>query len=269
MSAVATTVGNASTDRDGSETPAHRFRLALLNGFELTRGGDPIPLSSGSQHLLAYLAVNDRLIRRAHIAGMLWADVSDVRAAGNLRSALWRLRMAGLDLVGAHGNCLRLSALVTVDIREASRLIKVVQDPAADPSVICLEEFAFGAELLPGWYQDWVVLERERQRQICLHLLESLCETWTRAGHYEKAVMAGLAAVASEPLRESAHRALIGAHLAEGNLAEAARQYEIYRTVLFEELRLEPSAGLTSLLQGYDLQGIQRSGPDSGASPLH
>ena len=88
---VATSIRAA--ERSGVKPPAERrFRLALLNGFELTRDGIAIPLSSGPQHLLAYLAVNDRSLRRVHIAGMLWADVCDERAAGNLRSVLWRMR---------------------------------------------------------------------------------------------------------------------------------------------------------------------------------
>ncbi len=240
-----------AADWEGVKPPGDRlFRLTLLNGFELTRDGVAIPLSSGPQHLLAYLAVNDRSLRRVHIAGILWGDVSDDRAAGNLRSALWRMRIGGLDLVGIEGDCLRLSPLVDVDVREAARLARVVLDPTADVSARDLEESQFAGELLPGWYDDWVVLERERQRQICLHLLEGLCEAWTRTGQYEKAVVAGLAAVAGEPLRESAHRALIRAHLAEGNLAEAIRQYEFYRNVLRKELQLEPSTRLTGLMEG-------------------
>ena len=61
------------------------------------------------------------------------------------------------------------------------------------------------------------------------------------------AVEAGLAAVAAEPLRESAHRALIAAHLAEGNRSEAMRQFEFYRMLLGKELGLEPSAMMASL----------------------
>ena len=151
--------------------------------------------------------------------------------------------------MGAEGDCLRLSPHVDVDVRKTARLTRLIRDRATDVSALDLEECQFVGELLPGWYEDWVVLERERQRQICLHLLEGLCETWTMAGQYEKAVVAGLAAVAGEPLRESAHRALISAHLAEGNLAEAIRQYGRYRNVLWDELQLEPSARITALVE--------------------
>ncbi len=226
-----------------------RFQLGLLAGFELTRDGLSIPLSTGPQHLLAYLALSERLLRRVHVAGVLWADVSDERAAGNLRSALWRLRLAGLDLVEVKRGCLSLSPDVAVDVREVSRLAKFVLDPGTDVTTLGLEELVAG-ELLPDWYDDWVVLERERQHQICLHLFEGLCQRWTKVGHYEKAVMAGLAAVAGEPLRESAQRALIGAYLAEGNSVEAVRQYRLYCSLLREELSLAPSAQMTGLLSG-------------------
>jgi DNA-binding SARP family transcriptional activator len=61
-------------------------------------------------------------------------------------------------------------------------------------------------------------------------------------------VQVGLAAVAAEPLRESAHRLLIQGHLAEGNLAEAVRQYDFYRTLLSRELGIEPSPTIKRLV---------------------
>ena len=248
MLAIAAYDGQTLAEREGKGLPAPPFRLALLSGFELSCRGVAIRLPQAPQHLLAYLALNERSRRRVHVAGTLWTDVSDRRAAGNLRSALWRLRLAGLDVVGVERDYLSLSPNVAVDIRDSDRAAKLVLDPGADVSELSLEEFPVAGELLPGWYDDWVILERERQRQISLHVLEALCERWTAAGHYEKAVMAGLAAVASEPLRESAQRALIKAYLAEGNSIEAIRQYGRFRAVLRRELRLEPTAQMTSLL---------------------
>lgn len=245
-------MGRRGLAKHGGRRPplVRRLRLALLKGFELTSDGVAIPLSSGPQHLLAYLALNVHSMRRVHVAGMLWTDVSDERAAGNLRSALWRLRLTGLDLVGAERDCLRLAPHVAVDVRELNHLATHLLNPAADVPALALEDLRFAGELLPGWCDEWVLIERERQRQICLHLLEGLCERWTKARHYDKAVMAGLAAVEGEPLRESAHRALISAYLAEGNPVEAVRQYRLYGNILREELGLEPSAQMTGLLSG-------------------
>jgi len=103
-------------------------------------------------------------------------------------------------------------------------------------------------DLLPDWYDDWVLVERERYNQLRLHAIEALCHHLTAAGHHAEAIDAGLAAVRAEPLRESAHQVLIRAHLAEGNRWEAVRQYERCRRLLLDELGVEPSRALQALL---------------------
>lgn len=225
-------------------------RLALWKGFELTRNGVQVSLSKGAQHLLAFLALKKRAVRRAHLAGTLWGDVPDGRAAGNLRSAIWRLRQNGTELVRASSGHVSLSPQIAVDIDDLERIACLVADPSANLGDVTLEAIPVGGELLPGWDQEWVLLERERHRQILLHVLDGLCERWTSEGHYAKAIRAGLAAVGGEPLRETSRRALIGAFLAEGNPTEAIRQLDDYRRRLKVELDLEPSPRITALLDG-------------------
>lgn len=81
-----------------------------------------------------------------------------------------------------------------------------------------------------------MIVERERLRQLCLHSLEALSERLLELGRYGDAMEAGLNAVRAEPLRESAHRAVISVHLREGNFGEALRQYRRYERLLWEEL---------------------------------
>lgn len=219
-----------------------------MKGFDLLSAGMPVPLSGGAQHLLAYLALQDRFLPRAYMAGVLWSDVTDSRAGGNLRSALWRLRQPGLELVETIHNCVRLAPQVAVDVREVNAIAKLLMRSAEVVEDADLERVAFAGDLLPGWYDDWIILERERHRQMAMHALEILCERWTAAKHFAKAVLAGLEAVAGEPLRESAYRVLIKAHLAEGNFAEAVRQYDAYRQALRSELNLDPSTQITELM---------------------
>jgi len=230
--------------------PAAAVRLALLRGFELTRNGACVPVSSGLQHLLAYLALHRRALRRTHVAGILWDDVTDQRAAGNLRSALWRIKHLDADLVESADGRLSLAAGVAVDIWEAEQIARQALDPSTDAAALHLDDLPITGELLPGWDQEWVLLERERQRQIGLHVLDALCQRWTRMGQYEKAIRAGLAAIATEPLHESSHRALIGAFLAEGNPAEAIRRYRQFRESLRSELHIEPSARISEMVAG-------------------
>jgi DNA-binding SARP family transcriptional activator len=96
-------------------------------------------------------------------------------------------------------------------------------------------------DLLPGFYDDWALMERERVRQRILHALEALSEKLAAAGRFADAIEAAMLATSAEPLRESAQRALIKAHAAEGNMTEARRSYRAYHDLLHRELGVAPS----------------------------
>ena len=103
-------------------------------------------------------------------------------------------------------------------------------------------------DLLPDWYEDWVLLERERLRQVRLHGLEALCLRLANLGRHVAAIEAGLAAISADPLRESAQRALISAHLLEGNVSEAVRQYDVFVALLDEAFGIVPTEALRALV---------------------
>jgi DNA-binding SARP family transcriptional activator len=95
-----------------------------------------------------------------------------------------------------------------------------------------------------------VLIERERFRQVHLIALEALCLRLSACNRHAAATEAGLAAVACEPLRESAHRALVEAHIAAGNAVEALRQHDLCRDLVRRHLGLEPSAQMSALVAG-------------------
>ncbi len=96
-----------------------------------------------------------------------------------------------------------------------------------------------------------MLLERERVRQRLLHALEALSRELARVGRHAEAVESALVAVSAEPLRESAQRALIEAHLAEGNLIGAMRTYDTYRDLVKRELGVEPGCELSGLIRNF------------------
>jgi DNA-binding SARP family transcriptional activator len=228
--------------------PDPGVKLALLNGFELTNDGQQVPLPMTAQRLLAFLALQDRPTRRPLVAGTLWPDTSEERANASLRSALWRLRACRLPVV-QHGSArLGLHPDLKVDLREIVPLIHGLLDHRVRCDRLQLWELALAGDLLPDWYDDWLLIERERFRQLRLHALESLCDQLSADGRFVLAIQAGLLAISGEPLRESAHRALIRAYLAEGNRAEALRQYRACKRILDAELGVEPSSQLEDLI---------------------
>ncbi len=223
--------------------------LHLLGGPHVSVGRCRREVPEGSKRLLAFIALRRQRVERRHAAGLLWPVGSDERAAGNLRSALWRLRGAGIDLLVVDKCSLRLRDDVAVDAELvgawAGRLISGTVHP---DELTIPPSWAEALELLPGWYDDWVLLERERLRQRVLHGLEALSRHLVTAGRFAEAVEAAMVAVAVEPLRESAQRALVTAHLAEGNRVEGRRCFEVYRQVLRRELGAEPAPDLTALV---------------------
>jgi DNA-binding SARP family transcriptional activator len=227
------------------------YELSLFEGFQLvSQGGARIGLPTAAQRLLAYLAVHERPLLRSYVAGVLWPDKPETRSHANLRSVVWRLRQPGLDLVEADGREIQLANGVDVDARHMVALAQALFD-GTDPNPGSAVNYLLSArEFLPGWYDEWVLEERERLRQLRQHALEILCSRLTAMGRIGEAVDVALSSVAEDPLRESAQRALIQAHLAEGNAAEALRQYDAYRNLLRESLGVEPGAGVREMFHG-------------------
>ena len=213
-------------------------------------GSRVVKLTPTSQRLMAFVALHERPVRRNYVSGTLWPDVTEARAGANLRSALWRVPdVDGHPLVTASSTHLQLRPGLDVDFREAlarsERLLAAAPCAALGKSleVLC-------NDLLPDWYEDWVIFERERYRQLRLHALDRACQQLIDARCYTDALQLALKANAAEPLRESTHRHLVRIHLAEGNLAEAVRQYHQYADMLRTELGAAPSQAMCALFAG-------------------
>jgi DNA-binding SARP family transcriptional activator len=228
------------------------FHVRLIDGFELRVGAAVRELPRSCQRLVAFLALWERPVLRSFVSGNLWPDSDIEHANACLRSTLWRLPSDGQQrLVSATSGHLALDPAVQVDYREAvtwSRAVLANSTDVLPVSWTMSEISALTGEVLPDWYDDWVMLARERFRQLRLHALEALCEKLAAVGRFGEALLAGLGAVAIEPLRESAHRRVIAVHLLEDNHVEAIRQYRSYERLLHEELSLRPSAALVSML---------------------
>ncbi len=204
----------------GRDGPA----LHLFDGPYVVVAGRRREVPEGSKRLVAFVALNEGRVDRRSAAGTLWPVGNDERAAGNLRSALWRLRGAGIDVVQADKAVLRLAAGATVDLCVlADWAARLIEGRATDADLAAGAWRSSAFDLLPGWYDDWVVFERERLRQRLLHAMEALSRILVAARRCAEAVEVAMTVVGLDPLRESAQRVLVEAHLAEGNVAEARR----------------------------------------------
>ena len=102
---------------------SHDYELRLLGGSGCwARRALDVPLSA--RRLLAFLAVNHRSMTRTFVAGTLWPDTTDVKAAANLRTALWRLHELPEPAVVASSRRASMSDEIDVDVH---RLVAIAE----------------------------------------------------------------------------------------------------------------------------------------------
>jgi DNA-binding SARP family transcriptional activator len=240
-----------ASSMEGSSTPVDQYpvQLRLLDGFALEQFGCPVQTPHSVRRLVAFLGVRGSC-GRSEIAGTLWPDVPETKAQANLRTLLWRLhRLTERPLVTGQES-LALSSDVRVDVRAfVATARRVLHDDDGALTGSPLQALTIIGKLLPGWAEDWVLFERERLRQLQMHALEAIATRLIKAKRYAEAIEAAMAAVRLEPLRESATRALIVAHLAENNVIEAVHQFESFRNNLSTELGVKPTADLERLVR--------------------
>lgn len=224
-------------------------RVQLLGEFGLENAGSEVVLPPCTQRLMAFLALQGPA-HRGYVSGMLWPDVPESRALASLRTVVWRVNRVRSGLVTTDGAGLSLASEVSVDSREQEAFTtRLLREHVEDAKWIDDHlHLLWCCDLLPGWYDDWVVHERERLSQLRLHALEYLAAFMTHRDDLALALQLAFEAVRVEPLRETANARLIEVYLAEGNVADAVHRFETFRSLLQRELGLEPSPSMSDLL---------------------
>ncbi len=238
-------------------------QVSVLGSFTLTSGGSSVALAIDSRRLVAYLAVHPRPQQRVALAKDLWPGVAVPAALRLLTDAIDGVDVPGLldgtdDLTAP----LALADDVRVDLAEAMALIRALPGIAAD---VVTDTTRLDADILPGWTAAWIVIERERFRQLRLHAVEERSLRLSAAGRYEHAVEMAQLAVDTAPSRESARRVLIEAHLAEGNIPAAVDVYDEYQELLRSSVGPAPSGldGLFAPAPAWPVLRARRAMPRS------
>jgi DNA-binding SARP family transcriptional activator len=222
----------------------HHSSIRLLGGFDLVGPQGRVELPPSGQRLVAYLAIHGHPVRRSSVAAAIWPDVDEARARANLRSTTCRVGVL-TSVVEATTASMTIAADVLVDVDELQRQVSAARSGAERPTG---PPAGFDLELLPGWEDEWVQLERERVRQLELHLLDDVVSTSVQAGRHGEGVDAALRAIRLDPWRESSHAGLLRALLAGGNPAAALAHFRRFAAQLREELGLSPSRDLLDVV---------------------
>ncbi|MEO1202051.1 MAG: AAA family ATPase [Pseudomonadota bacterium] len=230
------------------------FRLDLLGGFQLSHSGDRLNLASGkAQVLLARLALaSAHGVGRESMCAFLWETSDEAQARASLRQALSQIRRSCASVSApllANGDCLALDRdRVSVDLDDLGRAARQGIEAAA---LIDLLKGAFleGIAVREPSVEEWLCAARARVRMLELEALDLAAGVALQSRDLSGALALALRAVASDPLRETAHRLCMRVLHAQGEPAAAIRQFKLCRDTLDRELNVRPEPETIALYE--------------------
>jgi DNA-binding SARP family transcriptional activator len=270
------------------------LRVILFGCPRVSRNPDgaEVKLTRIVQTLLAYLLLErQRSHSREVLAGTLWSDNGQKSARACLNTALWRLRNAiegyahpdsPFLIMSQHGEVrFNSSSSYWLDVEVFENLLDQLPNRSphgVDETQILQAEQAielYQGDLMEGYYEDWILHERERLRNRYLSSLAYLMSAHRLNRNLEASLEYGKKILQQEPLREEIHREMMRLYAQAGQRALAIQQYEICRSVLKAELDITPMPETERLFQnitqssGSDLMKMAASLRDISALPSY
>jgi LuxR family maltose regulon positive regulatory protein len=99
----------------------------------------------------------------------------------------------------------------------------------------------YRGEFMQGCYDEWVEEQRSYYREQYLRLLEKLASAAQEAKEWERSLALAQKILRDDPFREDVHCRMMRAHAALGNRVAVKEQYETLRSLLRQELGVEPA----------------------------
>jgi predicted ATPase/DNA-binding SARP family transcriptional activator len=220
------------------------LEVRLIGKFDIQCNGKPVIISSrAAQSLFAYLILTAGTShRREKLAGMLWPDAPEEKARAYLRHELWRIRKALSSrskadylLVDDLSICFNPSVEYWLDVT----VLRNAGDASSSDELISALH-VYEGELLPGFYEDWVTLEREHVQTLYEQKMGLLLELLEKERRWKEMLEWAERWISLGEAPEAAFRYLMMAYDALGNHAQVTATYERCVQAL-HELDLEPS----------------------------
>jgi TolB-like protein len=247
------------------------LNLTLFGGFEARLASGAVVDLPGQKEraLLAYLAMSPGDAHpRERLAGLLWSERGDRQARDSLKQALMRLRRC---LDAAQGGALHANretialdrSAVSVDALTFERLIRDgTLDSLVEAAAIYRGDLLEGIAVHDPAFEDWLLVERLRLRQLLDRALTRLMSQALDAGDVERAAEAARRLLLLDPLCEAAYRTLMQIHADQAQTAQALKLYDALRERLHRELGVQPEPA-TVALHGR----IRQRRPTAAAAP--
>jgi DNA-binding SARP family transcriptional activator/tetratricopeptide (TPR) repeat protein len=274
-------VGSVSESQAEGGNEIAGLRVMLLGGFDARlASGAPLHLpTKKAQALLAYLGLRPGQSHPRHkLAALLWGEKSDDQARGGLRHALVALRRALADAIPPalliDGQTLALNPVgVEVDVATFEhRVAEGTPQALEDAAELYRGDLLLGFTVNEPLFEEWLVAQRERLREMALGALAQLLAHQTKTAATERAIQTAVRLLGLDPLQEAVHRTLMRLYARQGRRGAALKQYQVCVGVLQRELGTAPEAETKTLYQALlrrqaevvkasDAQGNDRSRP--------
>jgi len=223
------------------------LRIYLLGQFKLLAGTDTIELSSRpAQSVLAYLALNPGITyRREKLSSLIWPETSDRNARSYLRQALWRIRKSIESVSLEWQDYLQISDISVTfnDLSDywldAEALLKTTKTETIEQLIEIVN--LYRGELLPGFYDEWVVIERDQLQAAHHQKMNLLLDRLVLDRQWDQVLKWGEHWIRLGYSPEPAYRALMHAHAVLGDLGMVSASYQRCLEALDRELGLKPS----------------------------
>ena len=232
--------------------------LRLFGGFEgRLSTGLPLTLPTRkARALLAYLALRPGQPHpRDTVAALLWGDKEAEQARHSLRQAISSIRKtlshASPRCLFLEGDAITLApAAVEVDAVLFERLVNDGSPPALERATTLYSgHFLEGLDVKEEMFEEWLMTERERLRELALEALARLLSHQLKNDLDEAAIQTGLRLLGLDPLQEAVHQILMRLYFKSGRRGAALIQYQRCVEVLQRELGVEPEPETKQLYQ--------------------
>lgn len=232
-----------------------RLDIRLLGEFSVSNGGTPLTTltSQRLQCLLAYLLLHrDTPVARQRLAFLFWPDSTETQARSNLRNLLHTLCQAlpnGEHFVEADTQTIqwRAGSPYTLDVD----ILLSSLDRTQTAEELHQALGVYRGPLLPSCYDDWIVPERERLEQRVADVVQQSIDRLEQEGDYRNAIVFAQQLVRRDPLREDLYRQIMRLYALSGDRAGIARTIKECRSVLKNELDVEPSRQTLAAYENY------------------
>ncbi len=239
--------------------PPPPLRVLMLGGFQVFRGGIPIPAEAWhrrkARHLLLYLLLRRAPVARDELLDALWPDLPPDSAALALNTTFSELRRILEPQLGRGIPSRYLERdEETLTLRQTEGLwcdVWAFEEAARTGVAGATQVLAlYRGDFLPEEpYVDWALRERERLHERYLNVLMAWLEERVRAGAWQEGVELARRILEREPWLEEVWRALMTCLAKVGRRSEALRAYQECIRALRAELDADPAPETRALYE--------------------